>query len=830
MKKRIFAILLSALMLIGCIPTAIFADSTSSEPVTPVAITPSYEWYGDGSASEFTITTVEDLAGLAKLTKGAVTDVTAAAVNFLGKTVTLGDNITFAYNQYWYYNDGTTVIDNRITGNFAGAFNGDNKTITGLKFYNSVIDKNENMYLFNSITANGSIQNLTLDTVTANINGYDHFGFVAKNLYGTASNCHVRNVTANVAVDNNGKGYISTSGAMFGSVSSAMIMGCTATTVRFTCMGSDNMDLTGALIGYAGGAAEKHTTISGCSVTDVTFDCTRKTKRSGGFIGATDNTDVVDCTATNVNICVDTYYQSIGGFVGRIGSNSSYTNCKVIGFSMDGNNENSDYSRYTGDVGGFSGVASGSNMMLSQCYVTGLDMELTLDDNMYYSVGGLIGWLEASNIEIDTCSVSGTIIAVGDGASKSDPVGGFIGVINTASTTVKVNSCTANTAVTAPGNAGGFVGSGQGGDFTECEANGSVTSTTGTAGGFIGVGSGGEFEGCTVTGNVTSKNSVAGSFMGEISSNSSGSVTIKDCESTGTVSGTNDAEDNFVGAMPDGVSYNYNDGAFEEINLSLGEDISANYYVNSTYVNAQIRFTINDYIMTVNGELVGGQYKFVFTGVAPQWIGDNIKAELIVDGEVVAIKNYSVLAYLTALKAETAETLGYTEEKYNAMLDLIDSLLVYGGTAQTYLGYKTDALVSNVVPTATNIPNNKAYTNGDTVQFTGATVYFNNTIRLMFRFKAENIDGLTFELDGNAVNYVESGEYYVITTEAIKATDFGKTYTLKAYVNGVEDATLTYSVNSYAYSMQSSSNANMKALATALYNYGDAATAYVNAQ
>ena len=43
-------------------------------------------------------------------------------------------------------------------------------------------------------------------------------------------------------------------------------------------------------------------------------------------------------------------------------------------------------------------------------------------------------------------------------------------------------------------------------------------------------------------------------------------------------------------------------------------------------------------------------------------------------------------------------------------------------------------------------------------------------------------------------------------------------------VNGEFLQTLTYSVNSYAYAMQD--NANMKALANALYNYGVAAKAY----
>ena len=42
--------------------------------------------------------------------------------------------------------------------------------------------------------------------------------------------------------------------------------------------------------------------------------------------------------------------------------------------------------------------------------------------------------------------------------------------------------------------------------------------------------------------------------------------------------------------------------------------------------------------------------------------------------------------------------------------------------------------------------------------------------------------------------------------------------------------TLTYSVNSYCYSMQNSENEKMKALATALYNFGVSAEAFKNTE
>ncbi len=287
------------------------------------------------------------------------------------------------------------------------------------------------------------------------------------------------------------------------------------------------------------------------------------------------------------------------------------------------------------------------------------------------------------------------------------------------------------------------------------------------------------------------------------------------------------------------VMMEYRWGYFEDVNISLGKDITVNYYAGkSNLVAPEVRFTLNGYTQTVAGVLVGDQYKFSFDGVAPQWIGDTITAELLVGGETADTEDdYSVLTYLNNIKSKPASQLGYSEAKHTAMLALVNELLLYGGAAQSYKGYKTDALVSeNVTGTelATLAETDKAVTQGTAVTFKSATVFFDSTNELRFRFTAEDTAGLTFKLSVNGgaaqdVAYVADGEGYLIKTDAIYATGFDDVYTLTAYVNDAENASLTYSVKSYVHAKQSGEGA-MAALAKATYSYGKAAKNFVNAQ
>ena len=80
-------------------------------------------------------------------------------------------------------------------------------------------------------------------------------------------------------------------------------------------------------------------------------------------------------------------------------------------------------------------------------------------------------------------------------------------------------------------------------------------------------------------------------------------------------------------------------GAITGANVALGADITVNYYAvvaPKDVYNSCMRFTQNGktYIAYPEKSDYPGEYKFAYKGVAPQTVGDNIKAELIVDDEL----------------------------------------------------------------------------------------------------------------------------------------------------------------------------------------------------
>ena len=310
---------------------------------------------------------------------------------------------------------------------------------------------------------------------------------------------------------------------------------------------------------------------------------------------------------------------------------------------------------------------------------------------------------------------------------------------------------------------------------------------------------------------------------------------------------------------------NVAESTIDSAQVKLGTDISVKYFVtlDEDHAGAQMKFTFNEEETIVDGVATGyaDEYEYTFTGVAPQCMGDNLKAELIVDGAVVATKdNYSVLANCQNLLAKSAAELDLTDAQYAAMETLIADLLVYGAKAQLYNNYKTTALVDANVEGATALgaidaANDVKYTEGsssETVAFTAAGVFFDYANSLYYKFTAPDMTESNFKIvfvtyDENydvvdSVTYTladcelidEATATYKFSTDDISVLDYGTIYSVELYVKsgrnwGDPVQFLDYSVNSYAYAKQDTANAKMADLAKALYNYGVSAVAFLNA-
>ena len=124
MKKQLAAILASTMLLGAAGLTAAAADPVAAAEADTWDGSATQEWYEDGSGEMFTISTAEDLAGLAELVNGGT--------NFAGKTITLETDIDLADIEW-------TPIG-KAGALFSGTFDGQDHTISNLKITNDQED------------------------------------------------------------------------------------------------------------------------------------------------------------------------------------------------------------------------------------------------------------------------------------------------------------------------------------------------------------------------------------------------------------------------------------------------------------------------------------------------------------------------------------------------------------------------------------------------------------------------------------------------------------------------------------------------------------------
>ncbi len=628
MKKRIIYLLLCVCMVLTAAPMAAMAEETQA---APVEIAPTYDWY-DAEKTTYEIDSIEDLAGLAKLTQGDVVideTTTLTKTYFANKTVKLTADLTFAEGQYWYYNDGAegnTDYDYRIydfvgtfDGAVAGSAEGTTHTIKNMKFVHTA-GTNQNVGLFTKVMFGGLVKNLTIDSVTASVGKEVRFGTVAGYLFGNLDNCHVKNVNVTsdigsgvlraaglVCYPQGTSGKVTVSGcSVDGFVVNensthadavlayvAGFMGSVSGDVEITECETENVTITGpyfqnvsGFIGRARGSSAKPLNFIKCSASSVKLIDNGDTKYVGGFIGDVSYVNIIDCQMSDITMTIKGSPNKTGGFIGviaesnqdRTNLNTVITNCNITGLIMNFGDESTDYIQSTG---GFIGQAYGGNNTIDDCHVTGLNA--TLIGYLESSFGGFITTV-ATTMEIKNSSASGNIDATsvvdykytgetdiycqcddipegieGTALGRPGQVGGFLGDIGyNGCGNLTLDKCDAMVNIDAHGPAGGFIASSwpyssgaMNGSITvtDCNAYGNVTSTDHAAGGFIGVGDRGTYSNCTANGSVSGV--TAGGFAGEITPNKTSTlepktVIITGSAANGQVLGT-DTASGFVG-------------------------------------------------------------------------------------------------------------------------------------------------------------------------------------------------------------------------------------------------------------------------------------------
>ena len=295
-------------------------------------------------------------------------------------------------------------------------------------------------------------------------------------------------------------------------------------------------------------------------------------------------------------------------------------------------------------------------------------------------------------------------------------------------------------------------------------------------------------------------------------------------------------------------------------NISLDKDITLKYYVKlcDCYKGAKMVFSFGGKSITKAAyyDAEADEYIFALTKIAPQAMGDLIDAELVFEDEVIAVKeDYSVL--------ENCKNLLEKHPDNEKLQYLIKSLLNYGAAVQNYRDYNIDAMVNAGFEIDSLRPGQSdsvkdIINDGGEADVMAANITFDNETKVFIKVKCDyeptvTINGVpvkaVYQEIENDVEAEETDEteepseteeepseteeelssgIWLLYTEGITPDKFDETITFVITSNDPVTE-LTYSVNSYVYSMLDSQKASMRNLAMALYTYGIAVESYLAA-
>ncbi len=277
--------------------------------------------------------------------------------------------------------------------------------------------------------------------------------------------------------------------------------------------------------------------------------------------------------------------------------------------------------------------------------------------------------------------------------------------------------------------------------------------------------------------------------------------------------------------------------------LEIAQDISVIYRITipEGYTNFYVVFNfLNTDYKVFGTRNEDGSYAYKFPNVLPQQMGENLKATLYAtyngDELCTSVDTYSVRQYCVNQLNKSIDT---------RLHRLLSDLLEYGAAAQKYCGYDTDNLVTNglnlVASTFVTLDEsvNKKMLSGikdDSTYWKSAGLMYENAMAMYIKFAASDVEDLKIKLSiaDRTVTYnvadlsTDENGFYTLYFRDIYATQFDDVVTA-IFLRNEEQVgqTMTYSVNSYVYSMQNSADAKLVELMKATYNYGESAHSYM---
>ncbi len=267
------------------------------------------------------------------------------------------------------------------------------------------------------------------------------------------------------------------------------------------------------------------------------------------------------------------------------------------------------------------------------------------------------------------------------------------------------------------------------------------------------------------------------------------------------------------------------EGAIKQWNLSLGGDLTVNFYADlqaedMTAVQAVITVADKTDTFTPTEEVYDaeiGAYRFSVQIAAAQ-MTDEINVQLLYSGVKLWEETYTVQKYARYVLAD---------ESMSSYHPLVRDMLNYGGSAQTYFAYNVNRLANEGITDAgaKEVPaaadqEMSAIGQIEGIQFYGASLLFRHKVAVRYYFAVSgDLAGYAFTANGITYEAVMKDGLCYVELPGINPQDWDVGIELTVCDAAGNSLKVCYSPMNYIVRMNAKGSESLKALLKAMYNY-----------
>ena len=259
-------------------------------------------------------------------------------------------------------------------------------------------------------------------------------------------------------------------------------------------------------------------------------------------------------------------------------------------------------------------------------------------------------------------------------------------------------------------------------------------------------------------------------------------------------------------------------------NISLRDEVAANFLVDvaeSVLDQATLEVSLDGKtVQYAAAEITPDEagLRLITAKLAAAQMTQPITVKLIVNEEVTVLGTYTVRGYADYLLTDSKN------EFTDAQKNMVKAMLAYGGAAQRYFRYNTEAMADDGISlTPAAVPEEISDYSADGsvtgIQYYGATLLFQSKTALRYYFVVSgDAADYTFTVGGQSCTPIQKDGMYYVEITNINPQDLDKMVELTVSC-GSETLMVSYSPMHYIVRKHQTGSDSLKALLQAMYGY-----------